>query len=189
MCLVNTHGLQLHCQDAGGSLQCGGLHVRNCGHDQCCHCGEAHAPHCHGPPCGATHSRWHQEIGPTFPSRVSVWLRYDLFCFQYKTHTPLNADKIHNELLECCSKKLQAQLYRMSGKELDTINEVDLLAKMKELVVQKVHEIVHWQEFYQIKQDEGEPFAKFVTRLKSKATLCNYHMVLAEAKGQGYKVS
>ncbi len=72
---------------------------------------------------------------------------------------------------------------------MDTIDEADLPAKMQELAVQKVHEIVHRQEFYQIRQDEGETVAKFVTILKSKATLCNYHTVLTEAKGQDDKVS
>ncbi len=128
---------------------------------------------------------------PTLLEEVSG-SEYDLFRFQwrrYKTHAPMNEEKTRNELLECCSKKLLARLYQMSGNILDTINEDDLLAKMKELAVQKVHVIVHRQEFYLLKQDEGEPVAKFVAHLKSKATMCDYNTVLVEAKQQGDKVT
>ena len=101
-----------------------------------------------------------------------------LFLFQwerYKTTAGLSGEQvIRQELLSACSSDLERQLFHLRGTALNQSNESDLLAQIKAVAVRGLHTAVHRSQFHALRQAQGEDITHFVSRLRSKAALCDF---------------
>ena len=101
-----------------------------------------------------------------------------LFLFQwerYNTASNLTGDQvIRHELLSACSPDLERQLFHLRGTTLNQSSEDDLLAQIKAVAVRGLHTAVHRSQFHAMRQAQGEDVTHFVSRLRSKAALCDF---------------
>ena len=115
---------------------------------------------------------------PTINAGLSdnQWLLFQDSWGRYKQLANLSKpDRIRNELRAACSQEVNETLFELHGPhQLNIMSEAELLEAIQKVSVESVHEEVHRQSFFQIKQDIGEPINKFVARLKAKANLCNF---------------
>ena len=82
---------------------------------------------------------------------------------------------IRNELRSSCSPKVNEVLFNFVGPEsLDNANEQDLMRYIKSVAVRAVHPEVYRQQFFTLKQSDGESVTTFVSRLKAHAMLCEF---------------
>ena len=117
-------------------------------------------------------------------SSDSDWSLFTFEWLRYKRATNTSsASRIRDELLNCCKPSLRSRLYQMVGERLNTLSEEALLEQIRAIAVLTVHKVVHRVEFSRIKQDDGESVAHFVSRLKAKASLCDFTIV-AEGPGR-----
>ena len=104
-----------------------------------------------------------------------------LFLFQwnrFKTATGISSDEsIRNELLSTCSPELEKQLFHLRGTSLSQLSETELLAQIKAVAVRGLHTAVHRSQFHALRQTQGEDVTHFVSRLRSKAALCDFSVV------------
>ena len=108
------------------------------------------------------------------------WALFDDAWSRYKKMvgvTATDVEAIRMELRACCSTDVNRMLFEFVGKEtLDTCSEEDLLTHIKSVAVEQVHPEVHQMNFNTMRQNPGEPIAKFVARLKSQACLCKFEV-------------
>lgn len=84
-------------------------------------------------------------------------------------------ERIRNELRAACSDDVNELLFELYGpQQLNNMTEDQLLEAIHKVAVDCVHEEVHRQAFFRMKQDIGEPINKFMARLKAQANLCNF---------------
>ena len=81
------------------------------------------------------------------------------------------------ELREACSNDVNKSLYQYIGVtdlNADGLTEAMLLEHIKSVAVKPIHPEVHRWNFNGLAQNEGEPVAQFVGRLKGEAALCRF---------------
>ena len=97
---------------------------------------------------------------------------------RYKRRAELDdEDEICLELRDACSSDVNKLLYQFNGAdELNSksMTEIKLLELIRNAAVKIIHPEVHRLNFNAIKQSEGETAARFVGRLKVKASLCDF---------------
>ena len=105
--------------------------------------------------------------------------RWVIFCDawnRYKQMSSLSTgEEIRNELRSSCSPKVNEMLFNFVGPdELNNANEQDLMKHIKAVAVRAVHPEVYRQQFFTLKQSDGESITNFVSRLKAQAMLCDF---------------
>lgn len=105
--------------------------------------------------------------------------RWILFCDawdRYKEMANLTSpDEIRNELRSSCTDKVNEMLFNFAGPAaLNAANESDLMRYIKAVAVRAVHPEVHRQQFFSLRQHDGENITSFVSRLKAQAMLCAF---------------
>lgn len=84
-------------------------------------------------------------------------------------------DIIRNELRSACSPAVNELLFNFVGPgPLNGASEDELLAHIRSVAVKAVHPEVYRQQFFTLKQSDGETITHFVSRLKSQAMLCDF---------------
>ena len=105
------------------------------------------------------------------------WLLFLDAWERYKGLSNLNKpERIRNELRDACAVDVNELLFELYGpQQLNSImSEDQLLEAIHKVAVESVHEEVHRQTFFRMKQDIGEPIKKFMARLKAQANMCNF---------------
>ena len=104
------------------------------------------------------------------------WLLFLDTWERYKERSKLTKlESIRNELREVCVNDVNELLFELYGpQQLNSMSEDQLLGAIHKVAVESVHEEVHRQNFFRMKQDIGEPIKKFMARLKAKANMCNF---------------
>ena len=83
--------------------------------------------------------------------------------------------EIINELRSSCSPKVNEMLFNFVGPaDLDNAGEQELMKHIKAVAVRVVHPEVYRQQFFTLKQSDGESTTNFVSRLKAQAMLCDF---------------
>ena len=103
-----------------------------------------------------------------------------LFKFQwdrYKSTAGLTQNDTSQELLSACSSELEKRLFQLRGPSLTKNTEEELLTHIKSVAVQALHTAVHRRQFHELRQHEGEDITQFVARLRSKAAMCEFHVL------------
>lgn len=86
-----------------------------------------------------------------------------------------NVTEIRNELRSSCSTAVNELLFNFVGPDnLNEATEEELLSHIKSVAVKAVHPEVYRQQFFRLKQSDGESITHFVSRLKSQAMLCDF---------------
>ena len=109
-------------------------------------------------------------------SSDNKWVIFKDAWERYKEMTALNdANEIRNELRSACSTSVNEMLFNFIGPDaLQNATEAQLLQYIKSVAVKSVHPEVYRQQFFQMRQGDGETITTFVSRLKSQAMLCNF---------------
>ena len=96
----------------------------------------------------------------------------------YKNMTGItDPNTLRMELRAACSTDLNRMLFEFVGADaLNTCTEEEMLAHIKSVAVKQTHPEVHQTSFNLMKQDQGEPITRFVSRLKAKAFLCKFEI-------------
>ena len=94
-----------------------------------------------------------------------------------------NKEEIYSHMRSCCSDSLQYKLYAATGGTAKTMTEGELLKEIKRLAVMKVNTAVHVKEFWELKQDPGEPVRQFKAKLQGKALSCDFGIETSVACG------
>ena len=81
---------------------------------------------------------------------------------------------IRDELINCCSKEVWLSLTNARGTSVDELTENELKERIKKTAVITSHPSVHRKAFHKMKQEEGESFNHWVTRLTAKVNMCDY---------------
>ena len=104
------------------------------------------------------------------------WVIFKDAWTRYKQMTSLqNPNEIRNELRSSCSTAVNELLFNFVGPaQLNAATEAELLDHIKSVAVKTVHPEVYRQQFFRIKQSDGENITHFVSRLKSQAMLCDF---------------
>ena len=120
---------------------------------------------------------------PQRPSRPSIQPDttdedWRLFLFQwqrYKNQCQLKSTSaIRDELLSTCSQDLEKQLFNIAGAGLNRLTEEQLLDQIREVAVRGLNVEVHRHQFHAMRQSQGEDITQYVSRLRSKASLCSF---------------
>ena len=93
----------------------------------------------------------------------------------YKTQAKL-PENAPAELRNCCSEDLRFTLFELLGPSIDDLNEKDLMEKIHKVAVKGKKIAVHRQEFYNMKQEEGQSAQQFLAKLRAKADHCNFQL-------------
>jgi len=95
---------------------------------------------------------------------------------RYKDMAKLNdPKKIRQELRLSCSTPVNDLLFNFIGPDaLNIASEEVLLKYIKSVAVKKVHPEVYRQQFFVMKQADGESITNYTSRLKSQAMLCQF---------------
>ena len=109
-------------------------------------------------------------------SSDNKWIIFQDAWNRYKEMTALrNVDEIRNELRSACTAAVNEMLFNFVGPEvLNNATEDELLEHIKSVAVKTVHPEVYRQQFFVMKQSDGESITSFVSRLKSQAMLCAF---------------
>ena len=92
----------------------------------------------------------------------------------YKRRASLKPENLTDELRACCSLELRKTLFDLLGSTLKSLDEKDLLEKIRSVAVVGKNKAVHRKEFYEIHQAPDEPVNRFVAKLRAKADRCNF---------------
>jgi len=84
------------------------------------------------------------------------------------------AGEIRNELRSACSPSVNELLFNFVGPDaLRVASERELLDYIKSVAVKSVHPEVYRQQFFVMRQSDGESITSFIARLNSQAMLCD----------------
>ena len=100
------------------------------------------------------------------------WVWFEDKWTRYKKSTGLEGENIINQLWDCATEELARRCYE-SGPTKD-ITEDELLARMKRLSIKAQNKLVNIVEFLSMTQDNDEPVAMFLSRLKGQASVCDF---------------
>ena len=97
------------------------------------------------------------------------WLLFLDSWERYKNLANLSKpERVRDELRAVCADEVNELLFELHGpQQLNSMTEDQLLAPIHKVAVDCVHEEVHRQSFFRMKQDIGEPIKKFMARLKA----------------------
>ena len=84
----------------------------------------------------------------------------------YKTQAKL-PENAPAELRNCCSEDLRFTLFELLGPSIDDLNEKDLMEKIHKVAVKRKNTAVHRQEFYNMKQEEGQSAQQLLAKLRA----------------------
>ena len=122
-----------------------------------------------------------QRIKPERPtieadSTDNKWIIFKDAWTRYKQMAKLeNVNDIRNELRSACSASVNEMLFNFVGPDaLNTATEDQLLEYVKSVAIRTVHPEVYRQQFFAMKQSDGETVTCFISRLKSQAMLCDF---------------
>ena len=109
-------------------------------------------------------------------SSDNKWIIFTDAWNRYKEMSKLtDANEIRNELRSACSTVVNEMLFNFVGPEaLNVASETELLKFIKSVAVKSVHPEVYRQQFFGLRQTDGESITAFVSRLKSQAMLCDF---------------
>jgi len=83
--------------------------------------------------------------------------------------------EIRNELRTTCSSSVNEMLFNFVGSQnLNNASEKELLEHIHSVAMKKVHPEVYRQQFFRMRQSEGETTTHYISRLKSQAMLCDF---------------
>ena len=104
----------------------------------------------------------------------SIWLkRYEL----WKKNTALATEEIPGQLLACCEQELNNAVLQYHSDIADsTVNEEELLKRIKAIAVLEVAATVRINDLYETTQGHGEGARAFCARLRSKAETCPFEV-------------
>jgi len=135
-------------------------------------------PASHGPP---PHVSQTQSCKPTRPiieadCTDNKWAIFKDTWLRYKQMARLTGPaEIRNELRSSCSPAVNELLFNFVGPDkLNRSTEEELLTHIRSVAVKAVHSEVYRQQFFRLKQSDGESITHFVSRLKSQAMLCDF---------------
>lgn len=124
------------------------------------------------------HQQRMKPIRPTIEADSSdnKWVIFKDAWQRYKEMAALrNPNEIRNELRSACSSSVNEMLFNFVGPDaLQGATEEQLLSFIKSVAVKSIHPEVYRQQFFQMRQGDGETITTFVSRLKSQAMLCNF---------------
>ena len=102
------------------------------------------------------------------------WAHWKVKWERYKRSSLVGMDKtmVVDHLWACCSKELEESIWKQTGKNVDT--EQELLDVMKRLGVKKQNILLNKVVFLDMAQDTGEPVKLFTARLKGQAAMCDF---------------
>lgn len=104
-----------------------------------------------------------------------AWAFFNDEWAQFKLRCQLGPSEVSTELRACCSLALRQELFSFYGPDLlSSASERELLGFIKAIAVQGRNTAVHRQEFYSLRQDDGQSGSAFVTQLKGKAAQCSF---------------
>ena len=106
------------------------------------------------------------------------WVWFEDRWARYKESTGLEGANVVNQLWDCASEDLARRCYE-AGPSKD-ITEKDLLARMKKLAIKAQNKLVNIVEFLSMTQDNDEPVAMFLSRLKGQASVCDFTVKCSE---------
>ena len=131
---------------------------------------------------GETGAKAQKLVRPLIPEDCSEiqWAFFIDKWEDYKGFYKLSSrEEIYSHIRSCCSDELQYKLYAATGGSAKTMVEEELLKEIKRLAVLKVNTAVHVKEFWEMKQDPGEPVRNFKAKLQGKALSCDFHVETA----------
>ena len=102
-----------------------------------------------------------------------------IFCDAWDRYKKMGAltskAEIRYELRSSCSPKVNELLFNFAGPDiLKEVSEEDLMKSIKYVTVTVVHPEVYRQQFYTLRQSDGESVTNFVSILKVQAMLCAF---------------
>lgn len=117
---------------------------------------------------------------PTIESDLDE-MSWDIFLDNFSRYKKManlqDNEEICLELREACSNDVNKSLYQYIGVtdlNANNLTEAKLLEHIKSVAVKPIHPEVHRWNFNGLTQNEGEPVAQFVGRLKGEAALCRF---------------
>lgn len=132
----------------------------------------------HAPTPLSRHSRVKPERPVIEPdSSDNKWIIFKDAWLRYKEMTQLNdPTEIRNELRSACNSSVNEMLFNFIGPDaLHNATEEQLLEYIKSVAVKTVHPEVYRQQFFVMRQSDGETITSFISRLKSQAMLCAFN--------------
>ena len=105
------------------------------------------------------------------------WIIFRDAWARYKEMASLtSASEIRNELRSACSEKINEMLFNFAGPDaLNNATENELMNHIKTVAVRAVHPEVYRQQFFTMRQTDGESVTNFISRLKAQAMLCAFN--------------
>lgn len=141
----------------------------------------------HAPTPLSRHSRVKPERPVIEPdSSDNKWIIFKDAWLRYKEMTQLNdPTEIRNELRSACNSSVNEMLFNFIGPDaLHNATEEQLLEYIKSVAVKTVHPEVYRQQFFVMRQSDGETITSFISRLKSQAMLCIFEKQCGCSKQQ-----
>ena len=104
------------------------------------------------------------------------WIIFRDAWTRYKEMATLTTPaEIRNELRSACTAKVNEMLFNFVGPDvLNNATENDLMKHIKAVAVRTIHPEVYRQQFFTMKQTDGESITTFISRLKAQAMLCAF---------------
>lgn len=109
-------------------------------------------------------------------SSDNKWIIFTDAWTRYKQMAKLDTlVEIRNDLRSACSSSVNEMLFNFVGPDaLNSASEAQLLAYIKSVAVKSIHPEVYRQQFFAMRQSDGESITCFISRLKSQAMLCDF---------------
>ena len=122
---------------------------------------------------GGASSRQERLPRPTLDTGITEadWTFFESQWERYKRSTRLSGQDATDQLWACASAEL-SRLAHDAGANKDT-SEADLIAMFKLCSILAQNKLVNIVEFLNIVQEPAEPVAKFVSRVKGQAKVCD----------------
>ena len=123
---------------------------------------------------GGVSSRQERLPRPTLDTGITEadWTFFESQWERYKRSTRLSDQDATDQLWACASDELSRQAHD-AGANKDT-SEADLIAMFKLCSIRAQNKLVNIVEFLNILQEPAEPVAKFVSRVKGQAKVCDF---------------
>ena len=104
------------------------------------------------------------------------WEHFKTKWTRYKSLSKLREEDIVNNLIECCDDDLQLSLDRTVGSRISSLNEKNLLSKIKTFAVKAENTLVSRHIMSDMRQSQDEDVIHFASRLQGQAKSCNYNV-------------
>ena len=141
------------------------------------HPGDTPPPSLHAAPGGGATAKTEKLPRPTLDEDIS---EADFNFFQsewqrYKRSTKLTGQDIVDQLWACMTPSLKRQCHD-HGASLDTTSEDHLLELLRVYCIRGTNKLCNVVDFLNLKQEEDETVAKFISRVRGQALTCNFKM-------------